>query len=307
MAVQPSISPHDGGRGGPRVLSHVRGEGRTTPASRFHGSRENERDYTMTAQVSMIAATAQSVAVAYVAHVASGEALSVAKFGAVVSMAASVAARLRVEHINTGEALETNKKGESVALIALSKEQRAAFAAAFKAADIGEKDADNIASMGRTVARRFVADMIANGFIRSAKSGDEMADALRVTLLELTGDKASYNELEKARARGWVVADDASDDATQDSDATQDDAPKADVDLSATLDTAPALPPVLTASESLDDEVTKALSALRAAVARDDWDRLNAAGFGSFLNDAKEAHKAFIEANAEAEKALANG
>lgn len=262
----------------------------------------------MTQQVSMIAATAASVATAYVAHVAAGEALSQVKFDAVVSMAASVAARLRVEHINGGSNLETAKNGELLAVRDLSKEQRAAFAAAFIAADIGEKDANNIASMGRTVARRFVPLMVENGFIRTAKSGDAMRESIEIDLMELTGGRASYNELEKARARGWQAAEEeaAQDDASDASDGDDAAASKADVDLSATLDTAPDSP-ALTPSEALDDEVSKALTALRAAVARDDWDRLNAAGFGSFLSEAKEAHKAFIEGNAEAEKALAHG
>lgn len=252
----------------------------------------------------MIAATAASVATAYVAHIAAGEALSEVKFGAVVSMAASVAARLRVEHINSGSNLETAKNGELVAVRDLSKEQRAAFAAAFIAAGIGEKDAANIASMGRTVARRFVPMMVETGSIRTAKSGDEMAAFIRQSLLDLTGDKASYNELEKARTRGWQAAEEEADEVqAEGGEAPEADA--ADVDLSATLDTAPEAI-VLTPSDALDDEVSKALATLRAAVARDDWERLNAAGFGSFLNDAKEAHKAFMEANAEAEKALAS-
>lgn len=259
-------------------------------------------------QVSMIAATAASVATAYVAHIAAGEALSEVKFGAVVSMAASVAARLRVEHINSGSNLETNSKGELIAVRDLSKEQRAAFVAAFQGAGIGEKDAANIASMGRTVARHFVPLMVATGSIRTAKSGDEMAEMIRQSLLDLTGDKASYNELEKARTRGWQAAEEEApaDDATETAEGEGEaEASKADVDLSATLESAPEAV-VLTPSEALDEEVSNALAALRAAVARDDWDRLNAAGFGSFLNDAKEAHKAFVEANAEAEKALAN-
>lgn len=258
----------------------------------------------MTQQVSMIAATAASVAYAYVAHIEAGEHLSVVKFGAVVSMAASVAARLRVEHINGGSNLETAKNGELVAVRDLSKEQRAAFAAAFIAADIGEKDANNIASMGRTVARRFVPMMVETGSIRTAKSGDEMAAFIRQSLLDLTDGKASYNELEKARARGWQAAEEEADDVEAEGGEAAE-ASNADVDLSATLDTAPEAPS-LTASDALDDEVSKALQALRAAVQRDDWERLNAAGFGSFLNEAKEAHKAFMEANAEAEKALAS-
>lgn len=257
----------------------------------------------MTKQVSMIAATAASVAYAYVAHIEAGEHLSVVKFDAVVSMAASVAARLRVEHINNGSNLETTNKGELIAVRDLSKAQRDAFVAAFVGAGIGEKDANNIASMGRTVARRFVPMMVETGSIRTAKSGDEMAAFIRQSLLDLTGDKASYNELEKARARGWQAAEEEADEAPADDEAPEADA--ADVDLSATMESAPEAV-VLTPSETLDDEVSKALATLRAAVARDDWERLNAAGFGSFLNDAKEAHKAFVEANAEAEKALQN-
>lgn len=261
----------------------------------------------MTQQVSMIAATAASVATAYVAHIQAGETLSSAKFDAVVNMAASVAARLRVEHINSGSNLETAKNGELVAVRDLSKEQRAAFAAAFQAAGIGEKDAANIASMGRTVARRFIPHMVETGSIRTAKSGDEMAEMIRQSLLEVTGDKATYNELEKARTRGWEAAsEEEADDASGEGASDDDAASNADVDLSATLDTAPEAPS-LTASDTLDDEVSKALQALRAAVQRDDWERLNAAGFGSFLNEAKEAYKAFVEANAEAEKALASG
>lgn len=257
----------------------------------------------MTKQVSMIAATAASVAYAYVAHIEAGEHLSVVKFDAVVSMAASVAARLRVEHINGGSNLETAKNGELVAVRDLSKAQRDAFVAAFVGAGIGEKDAANIASMGRTVARHFVPLMVATGSIRTAKSGDEMAAFIRQSLLDLTGDKASYNELEKARARGWQAAEEEAEEAH--ADAPEVDTPTTDVDLSATLESAPEAV-VLTASDTLDDEVSKALQALRAAVQRDDWERLNAAGFGSFLNEAKEAHKAFVEANAEAEKALQN-
>lgn len=258
----------------------------------------------MTKQVSMIAATAASVATAYVAHVAAGEALSVAKFNAVVNMAASVAARLRVEHINTGSNLETNKKGELVALIDLSKAQRDAFIVAFTEAGIGEKDAANIASMGRTVARHFVPLMVETGSIRTAKSGDEMAAFIRESLFNITDGTETYNALEKARARGWKAPEEEEEDA----EAPQAEAPQADVDLSATLESAPEAPqaPALTPSDVLDDEVSEALWVLKAAIVRDDWDRLNAAGFGSFLTEAKEAHKAFMEANAEAEKALSN-
>ncbi|MCC5752821.1 hypothetical protein, partial [Klebsiella pneumoniae] len=125
----------------------------------------------MTKQVSMVAATAASVAYAYVAHIEAGEHLSGVKFDAIVSMAASVALRPRVEHINSGSKLETTKNGELVALRDLSKAQRDAFVAAFVKAGIGEKDAANIASMGRTVARVFVPHMVETGSIRTAKSG----------------------------------------------------------------------------------------------------------------------------------------
>lgn len=260
----------------------------------------------MSKQVSMIAATAASVATAYVAAQEAGEHLSMTKFNAVVNMAASVAARLRVEHINTGSNLETNKKGELVALIDLSKAQRDAFIVAFTEAGIGEKDAANIASMGRTVARHFVPLMVATGSIRTAKSGDEMAEFLRESLLAATGEQATYNALEKARARGWKAPEEEEEE--EDAEAPQAEAPQADVDLSATLESAPQAPeaPALTPSDVMDEEVQNALATLRAAVARDDWDRLNAAGFGGFLTEAKEAHKAFMEANAEAEKALSN-
>ena len=262
----------------------------------------------MTKQVSMIAATAESVAVAYVALIEAGEALSSVKFDAIVSMAASVALRLRVEYINAlegGEQLETTKKGELVALRDLSKAQRDAFVAAFVKAGIGDKDAANIASMGRTVARVFIPHMVETGSIRTAKSGDDMAEMIRQSLLDLTDGKASYNELEKARARGWEAVEEEAAQA-DDADAAEDTAPeaKADVDMSATIESAPEQAPPLSPSDALDDEVSNALQALRAAVQRDDWERLNAAGFGSFLTEAREAHKAFIEANAEAEKAL---
>ena len=258
----------------------------------------------MTNKFSMLAATAASVATAYVAHVEAGEALSSAKFFAVLNLAASVAARLRVEHINTGSNLETNKKGELVAVIDLSKAQRDAFAKAFVEAGIGEKDAANIASMGRTVARVFVPRMVETGSIRTAKSGDEMASFIRESLFNITEGTETYNALEKARSRGWMAPEEKDDDA----EAPQAEAPQADVNLFATLDTAPEAPeaPAMTPSDVLDEEVSTALQALRAAVARDDWERLNAAGFGSFITEAKEAHKAFMEANAEAEKALSN-
>lgn len=266
----------------------------------------------MTQQVSMIAATATSVATAYVAHIAAGEALSVVKFDAVVTMAASVAARLRAEKLyDDGKRLnlETTSKGELIAVRDLSKEQRDAFVAAFIKAGVGEKDAANIASMGRTIARRFVPDMVANGFIHTATSGDQLRESMEIDLLAITGGVATYNALEKARTRGWEAAEEEAPKAEgDDMGGEEGDYPphaSADIDLSATFESAPE-EAALTPSDVLDDEVAKALQALRAAVARDDWERLNAAGFGSFLNDAKEAHKAFIEANAEAEKALAS-
>lgn len=255
----------------------------------------------MSKQVSMIAATAQSVAVAYVAAQQAGETLSAVKFDAVLNLAASVATRLRVEHINTGSNLETNKKGELVAVIDLSKAQRDAFAKAFVEAGIGEKDAANIASMGRTIARVFVPRMVETGSIRTAKSGDELSAFLRESLLEATGDQATYNALEKARSRGWLVPEEEAE--APEAEAPEAEAPQADVDLSATLDTAPE-GPALTPSDVMDEQVQQALATLREAVARDDWDRLNAHGFGSFLTEAREAYKAFAEANAEAEAAI---
>jgi hypothetical protein len=147
--------------------------------------------------------------------------------------------------------------------------------------------------------------MVATGSIRTAKSGDEMAEFLRESLLAATGEQATYNALEKARSRGWKAPEDEEDDTAP---PAADDSSNADVDLSATLDTAPQAPeaPVLTPSDVMDEEVQNALATLRAAIVRDDWDRLNAHGFGSFLTEAKEAHRAFMEANAEAEKALSN-
>lgn len=145
--------------------------------------------------------------------------------------------------------------------------------------------------------------MVETGSIRTAKSGDEMASFIRESLFNITDGTETYNALEKARARGWQAPEEEDDDA----EAPQAEAPQADVDLSATLESAPEAPqaPALTPSDVMDEEVQNALATLRAAVARDDWDRLNAAGFGGFLTEAKEAHKAFVEANAEAEKALA--
>lgn len=260
----------------------------------------------MTKQVSMIAATASQVATAYAAHVAAGETLSLAKFDAVVNFAASVATRLRVEHINGGSNLETNNKGEAVALIDLSKAQREAFATAFVAAGIGEKDAANIASMGRTVSRVFVARMIATGSIRSAKSGDEMAAFLRASLLDVTDGKASYNELEKARARGWMAPEA---DAAEASEADNADAPATaspDVDLSATLDSAPAPAPDAPASEATASDLKAALNVIQAAIVAEQWDALHMADFGAFMAEARVAWADAQKAEAEAAKQIAS-
>ena len=253
-------------------------------------------------KANFIAATAQNVAVAYVAAQQAGENLSTAKFNAVLNLAGSVALRLRIEHLDTGKTLERNKRGDYIAVTDLSKAQRDAFAKAFVEAGIGEKDAANIASMGRTVARVFVPRMVDTGSIRTAKSGDELAAFIREALNEATGGQETYNALEKARSRGWMAPEEKDDDA----EAPQAEAPQADVNLFATLESAPEAPeaPAMTPSDVLDEEVAMALQALRAAVARDDWERLNAAGFGSFLTEAREAYKAFVEANAEAEAAI---
>lgn len=260
----------------------------------------------MTKQVSMIAATASQVATAYAAHIAAGETLSVAKFDAVVNFAASVATRLRVEHINKGSNLETNGKGELVALLDLSKQQREAFVTAFVAAGIGEKDAANIASMGRTVSRVFVRRMVDTTAITAAVSGNDMAAFIRQSLLDVTGDKASYNELEKARTRGWEAPSEEVEASTPEAD-EGDKADAADVDLDATLDTAPT-PSEAEASEAdtPQSDLSGAIATLRQAMQGEAWDALNEAGFGAFLADARKAWAEAAKAEAEAAKAIAS-
>lgn len=261
----------------------------------------------MTKQVSMIAATASQVATAYAAHIAAGETLSVAKFDAVVNFAASVATRLRVEHINKGSNLETNGKGELVALLDLSKQQREAFVTAFVAAGIGEKDAANIASMGRTVSRVFVRRMVDTTAITAAVSGNDMAAFIRQSLLDVTGDKASYNELEKARTRGWEAPSEEVEASAPEAD-EGDKADAADVDLDATLDSPPAPAPEAEASEAdtPQSDLSGAIATLRQAMQGEAWDALNEAGFGAFLADARKAWAEAAKAEAEAAKAIAS-
>lgn len=271
------------------------------------------------ANVAAIATVAANVATALTAVDTAQSSAATIKFDAVVSFAALVAADVR-KVINTGSNLETDGKGRIVALVDASKALRADFAKALiEARGLTEsdddakrrKDCENIASMGRTVSLHFVNRMIDTGSIRVAKSGDEMAAFIRESLLVATGDVATYNGIEQARARKWEAPEATADDADA---ATQE---AEDVDPFA-VEPAPQTeaeqaenhgPVIMESADDADKAVAAAIAVLRERMAADDMERLAAFGFRSFLADALEYVRVTDEAEAQAEAELqaANG
>lgn len=251
-----------------------------------------------------IATIAANVAAALAGVATATDAASVVKFDALVDFAATTAIRLRVEQINAGKNLETDGKGRFVALLDISKEQRAALVTAFTGLGVKEKDAANIASMGRTVALHFVPLMVADGSIRDAMSGDRMAEIIRESILTVTAGKATYNAVEQARSRKWTVAEpDTSEDAAP-------DAAPADVDMSATLDTAPVAPTTeapasdaATASDALDAETHGAVKILMAALERGDVERVVQWGGRGLAAALLESIQTMERENADLDKA----
>lgn len=267
-----------------------------------------------------IATVAANVATALTAVDTAQTSAATIKFDAVVSFAALVAADVR-KVINTGSNLETDSKGRIIALVDASKKLRADFAKALiEARGLTEsdddakrrKDCENIASMGRTVSLHFVKVMIDNGSIRPgvAKNTDEMAAFIRESLLVATGDVATYNGIEQARARKWeapeATADDA-DDAIQQADdvdpfAVEPQAPQAEQEPEAAPENHG--PVIMESADDADKAVSAAIAVLRERMAADDMERLAAFGFRSFLADALEYVRVADEAEAEANAAL---
>lgn len=241
---------------------------------------------------------AANVAAALASVDTAKDAASVVKFNALLDFAAGVAMRVRVEYINGGSNLETDGKGRVIALLDTSKQNRTALVAALSAAGVGDKDAANIGTMGRTVALHFVNGMIASGSIRTAKSGDEMRAFLAESLTVATGGLETYNAVEKARARKWEAPEPEAE--------TVETAPEAVTpdDMSATLDNAPATEPATpepdapTPEEVLDAEAREAVRVIQSALDRGDWTRLAAQGFRSVLASALEAARAEEQAYA---------
>lgn len=270
------------------------------------------------ANVAAIATVAANVATALTAIDTAETSAASIKFDAVVSFAALVAADVR-KVINTGSNLETDAKGRIVALVDASKSLRADFAKALIEArgltqgaddDKRRKDCENIASMGRTVSLHFIKGMIDNGSIRVAKSGDEMAAFIRESLLVATGDVATYNGIEQARARKWEAPEATADDAAQQAEAEGMDPfavePAAQTEAEAAAENHG--PVIMESADDADKAVSAAIATLRGFMAADDMERLAAFGFRSFLADALEYVRVTDEAEAEADAALqANG
>lgn len=273
------------------------------------------------ANVAAIATVAANVATALTAVDTAQTSAASIKFDAVVSFAALVAADVR-KVINTGSNLETDAKGRVIALVDASKKLRADFAKALiEARGLTEsdddakrrKDCENIASMGRTVSLHFVNRMIDTGSIRVAKSGDEMAAFIRESLLVATGDVATYNGIEQARARKWEAPEpavDEADAAPQEADGVDpfavEPAPQAEQEPEATPENHG--PVIMESADDADKAVSAAIAVLRERMAADDMERLAAFGFRSFLADALEYVRTADEAEAEANAALeANG
>lgn len=268
-----------------------------------------------------IATVAANVATALTAIDTAQTSAASIKFDAVVSFAALVAADVR-KVINTGSNLETDAKGRIIALVDASKALRADFAKALiEARGLTEsdddakrrKDCENIASMGRTVSLHFVKVMIDNGSIRPgvAKNTDEMAAFIRESLLVATGDVATYNGIEQARARKWEAPEPeqeaVTDTATDDADPfAVEPAPQAEQEPEATPENHG--PVIMESADDADKAVSAAIAVLRERMAADDMERLAAFGFRSFLADALEYVRVTDEAEAEANAALeANG
>jgi len=249
-----------------------------------------------------IATIAANVAAALVNVTTATDAASTVKFDALVDFAAGAALRLRVEHINKGSNLETDGKGRIVAFLDITKQQRAALVTAFEGVGVGEKDAANIASMGRTVALHFVPLMIADGSLSQAKSGDRIAEIIRESLLKVTGEAATYNAVEKARSRKWAVAEVEAEAPMGEGEADPTDA----IDMSATLDSAPVQEEgasEASAAETMEAEVSGAIRALFAAMERDD-PYLAMHGFRALLTEGLSYVQRTEKAEKEAEKAL---
>lgn len=217
-----------------------------------------------------IATIAANVANALQGVAVANDAASVIKFDALVTFAAGVAVRVRTEAINTGANLETDAKGRFVAVVDKSKEQRAALVAALVGAGVKDKDAANIASMGRSLSLFAVPLMIEDGSIRDAASGERMRQIIEETVLYLTNGKDTYNALEQLRGNKWVQLEQA----PAPVEAATDDAPPADVDLEATLEGVSEASPEgaspVDPQQVIASEVHGAVRALSAAVERGD-------------------------------------
>lgn len=268
-----------------------------------------------------IATVAANVATALTAVDTAQTSAASIKFDAVVSFAALVAADVR-KVINTGSNLETDAKGRIIALVDASKKLRADFAKALiEARGLTEsdddakrrKDCENIASMGRTVSLHFVKVMIDNGSIRPgvAKNTDEMAGFIRESLLVATGDVATYNGIEQARARKWEAPEpavDEADAATQEAEGVDPFAVEPQEAQTEAEQAENHGPVIMESADDADKAVAAAIAVLRERMAADDMERLAAFGFRSFLADALEYVRVTDEAEAEADAALqANG
>lgn len=245
-----------------------------------------------------IATIAANVSAALAGVTMATDAASVVKFDALVIFAAGVAVRVRTEDINTGSNLETDGKGRFVAVVDKSKEQRTALVAALVAAGVKDKDAANIASMGRSLAMWIVPLMIEDGSLRDAVSGERMRQIIEETVLYLTHGKDTYNALERLRSNKWEMLPVA--EAAPEADAKE--GPVAvDPDLSATLE-GPTEASAEGASEPtdpasvLDAEVSNALRVLSAALERGDVERIAAHNGGSVAVSLMAALTAFNEA-----------
>jgi hypothetical protein len=224
-----------------------------------------------------IAAASAAIVAAIVAADAANETASVVKFDALVTFAATVALRIRKEHIDKRLNLETDSKGRIVAVVDTSKEQRADLVSALTKGGIGEKDAANIGSMGRSLALFVVPLMVQDGSIRDAMSGERMRQIIEETVMRLTNGKDTYNALEKLRSNKWEQL-------------TQEAAPVAD--------------PVVV----LDTEVSAALRCLTAALERGDVERIAAHGGASValaLSNAMNAYQAALSQERSEEAAAA--
>lgn len=264
-----------------------------------------------------LAKIAASVAAAIGNANNAADAASVVKFDGLVTFAATVALRVRKEDVDGGSNLETDGKGRLVAVVDKSKDQRTALVADLVKAGVGDKDAANIASMGRSLAMFVVPLMVDDGSLRDAVSGERMRQIIEETVLYLTHGKDTYNALEKLRGNKWAMLPIAA--PVVEADATDTDTGPVDHDMDATLDTvtdgdasgeaASETDPEAT----LNSEVSNAVRVLTAALERGDVERIAAMGGGTLAaslvpaltawNAARDAERAEAEAQALEAKA----